>query len=692
MNLLDGSSVWLQSVVQLLAELPTAAVTVLLRAPRRRDLLTAPLDALENVSVLDPPSERRALKSAEAAEWIAEVDANRPFDRLLIRGAGVEKELTKRERFTGRLWPYYVPTMDAGLERERVAALVRGGALILCQTEAIRTAILAHTPEAAGRLLLLGPMVPAEAFELAASAAPNATRLAYAGKLAPEYHFFEMVELLQRVRVRHPNATLDIVGDKIHNPPADPGFRRAAEDALRATDGLRWHGGVSRTAALSIVAQSGLALSIRAPHLSASVELSTKILEYGALRRPVVLNRTAAHEELLGSEYPFFAEDAATGAAAVERAITDPSAAALAADRCYDASREYAITTTAKRLGSRLIPRGNRGPPAVRRVTVAGHNLGFVEPVLAALSARGAEMRRDIWKSHVAHDAESSGRAVDWADAVLCEWCLGNALFYSRRRLHGQRLLIHFHRMELETPHPAQLDLDRVDRVIFVADHVRDEAMTRFGWDADRLIIIPNAIDLRRFDRPKLPGSEFNLGVVGYVPQLKRLDRALDVLERLRARESRFRLIAKGRSPTEIPWMLRRPHELAYFEALSLRIARSPLLRGAVSFEEHGSDLPTFYERISFGLSVSEIEGHAVALAEAMAARCVPVVLERPGAEAQYPAEWIHPDAEAAALSILNTAALGRTPAEGERARAWASAWDAEALAPTWRALLGIED
>ena len=77
MNLLDGSSVWLQSVVQLIAEFPSAAVTLLLRVPRRRDLLTAPLGTLKSVTVLDPPTERRALKSA-AKSPTARLASTRP--------------------------------------------------------------------------------------------------------------------------------------------------------------------------------------------------------------------------------------------------------------------------------------------------------------------------------------------------------------------------------------------------------------------------------------------------------------------------------------------------------------------------------------------------------------------------------------------------------------------------------------
>ena len=43
MNLIDGSSVWLQSLAQVLTLIPETEVTSLLRRPEKRDVLTAPL-------------------------------------------------------------------------------------------------------------------------------------------------------------------------------------------------------------------------------------------------------------------------------------------------------------------------------------------------------------------------------------------------------------------------------------------------------------------------------------------------------------------------------------------------------------------------------------------------------------------------------------------------------------------------
>jgi glycosyltransferase involved in cell wall biosynthesis len=191
----------------------------------------------------------------------------------------------------------------------------------------------------------------------------------------------------------------------------------------------------------------------------------------------------------------------------------------------------------------------------------------------------------------------------------------------------------------------------------------------------------------------KLPGARFTLAAIGYVPRLKRLDRMLDVLDLLRARDERYRLLVKGRAPWEYEWMGGRAEERRYFEDLFRRVERSPNLRRAVSFEPFGNDLPAFLRQAGWVLSTSEVEGHSVALAEGMASSAVPVILERPGAEEQYEARWVHADADAAAEAILAAQEHEDTgqhdiASEGEAARRFTERWSWGRLGPTWDRLL----
>jgi len=324
------------------------------------------------------------------------------------------------------------------------------------------------------------------------------------------------------------------------------------------------------------------------------------------------------------------------------------------------------------------------------RLLLSGHRLSFSDGIARRARQHGAVVREDRWQTHGAHEAGASAAALAWADTVLCEWCLGNAVWHSRNKRPGQRLVVRFHRMELETDYPGEVDLEQVDTMVFVAPHVLERACERWGWDVgdSRFEVVPNGIEPSPLGPPKLPGAQFTLASVGYVPRLKRLDLALDVLELLRRRDNRYRLLVKGREPWEYPWMAGRSEERHYYEKLLDRLERAPSLRGAVDFEPFDDHVPAFLRQAGWVLSTSEVEGHSVALAEGMASGAVPAILERPGAGEQYEERWVHADAGAAAAAILAVEERGAWVAESEAARSFAERWSWERLEPAWDRLL----
>jgi glycosyltransferase involved in cell wall biosynthesis len=323
---------------------------------------------------------------------------------------------------------------------------------------------------------------------------------------------------------------------------------------------------------------------------------------------------------------------------------------------------------------------------------IAGHDFKFLSGIPDRALALGAEVREDNWAGHNKHDTRASEALLEWADVLLCEWCLGNAVWYSENVSADQRLAIRFHRVERTTDYPAAVDIDRVRRVVFVGPHLLEEAADRYDWPEEKLRLIPNAVDVRALRREKLPGSMFNLGMIGFVPAIKRIDRALDILELLRARDRRFRLLVKGQPPWVFPWMRQRDEERRMFQEAYRRIESAPLLRGAVSFEEHGPNIPAFLRKVGVILSTSDWEGHQVALAEGMASGCVPVILDRPGAREQYDAAWIHNSTDEAAASIFRLVEAGKFEAEQQRSAEFADRWSLERIMPLWDEVLGLPD
>ncbi|MFP4150363.1 MAG: glycosyltransferase, partial [Nitriliruptoraceae bacterium] len=304
-----------------------------------------------------------------------------------------------------------------------------------------------------------------------------------------------------------------------------------------------------------------------------------------------------------------------------------------------------------------------------RRVVVAGHDLKFTGPLTEELRRAGAEVRQDVWTGHGGHDVAASRELLGWAEAVWAEWCLGSAVWYAANRREDQRLVVRLHRQELTTDFPGQVDQRAVDRLVPVAPFVAREAIDRFAWDPARVEVVPNTIDMLPFDRPKLPGSERTLGMIGVLPALKRLDRALDLLELLLDDDPSWQLRLAGALPWDAPWVWARLTERLFFREQLDRIRTSRRLARAVRFEGRVANIPGWLAGIGTILSVSDLESFHLALAEGMASRAVPVVLAREGVEELFPGTPIHDEVPAAAAWLTTLTAAERAEI-GEAARA----------------------
>jgi glycosyltransferase involved in cell wall biosynthesis len=278
---------------------------------------------------------------------------------------------------------------------------------------------------------------------------------------------------------------------------------------------------------------------------------------------------------------------------------------------------------------------------------------------------------------------------AEWADVVICEWCGPNAVWYSRHKRRGSRLLVHLHRFELYSDYPGQLKVGAVDKVICVSEHYARLTREATGWPASKVTVIANPLSTGQLDRAKLDGARFNLGLIGVGEKRKRLDLALDVLEELRRADDRFQLYVKSGMPWEHWWVWQNPAERDHFTTALRRVQRSPLLQDAVVFDDAGPDVPAWLRRVGYVLSTSDDESFHLAPAEGMASRAVPVIRHWPGAETIYDKRWLHETPLEMAEAI---AAWSADPqawlATGELAREQVLGWDIAAVTHAWRQLL----
>jgi glycosyltransferase involved in cell wall biosynthesis len=695
LNLIDGSAIWAQAMVQALAR-AGCAVTLVLKAPVRTDRLVDPLAALPEVTVRRPHLEghtdpERSMSPRQAVKVLTAVDAERPYDLVVIRGRQLA-HLLAHSPLAGRLWTYLtdVPQSAAeftGERRGELKRIARASRFLLCQTEELRCFLEGAVPATAGKCVLFPPVVvlpdgsapPPE--HRAIQAAP--LKLVYTGKFAPRWNTYEMTGLPRRLAAAGVEAELHMIGDKIHKDPQDPAFTKRMRAALETTRGVSWHGGHPRAEAMRMSAECDIALSWRDADLDSSLELSTKVLECGALGVPVVLNRTPMHERLLGADYPLFAATEDDVVDVLAAAGTDPQTYALARERCLAAADGCTLDAAAERLTRylrRAFPAARPEPGDARlKVVVAGHDLKFFTALLDYLKSRSdMEIRVDHWAALKVHDPKRSKELVDWADVVVCEWCGPNALWYAKHKRPGQRLVVRLHRFELYAAWPARLDIGAVDAVICVSPHYAELTRKLTGWPESKVVVVPNWVDIEQLQRPKLEGARHHIGFIGMAPSRKRFDVALDVLEELRRDDPRFTLFVKSKLPWDYWWIWQKDEERRHYEEVFRRVRRSPALAGAVVFDPFGPDVGAWLRRIGFMLSTSDDESFHLAPAEGMASGAVPALLNWPGAETIYDQHWIHANPSAMAASIAATVRDGRW--DDERRLAQAQISDAYSL------------
>lgn len=277
-----------------------------------------------------------------------------------------------------------------------------------------------------------------------------------------------------------------------------------------------------------------------------------------------------------------------------------------------------------------------------KRILINGYDLKFIKPLVPYLSQK-YEVEIDEWQGHDRHDERKSRELLNWADIIICEWLLGNTVWYSRNKLEHQLLFVRMHRFELFERYGKQVDIEKVDCFIAVGMYYYEEFIRNLNLPRSKMKLIVNHVDYERFNKPKQPNSYYNLAVIGGLPKRKRIDLAIDVIEQLLEVDSKFKLHIIGSKPDDTNWLWKIEEERKYYEDIYQRISNSEKLKNSVIFTGW-QDSAEYLEKIGFVLSVSDYhkpESFHLAPAEGMASGAVGLLLRWPGVEYIYPDEFI---------------------------------------------------
>ncbi|WP_444922659.1 hypothetical protein ACJJID_01630 [Microbulbifer sp. CnH-101-G] len=290
-----------------------------------------------------------------------------------------------------------------------------------------------------------------------------------------------------------------------------------------------------------------------------------------------------------------------------------------------------------------------------RTILIAGHDLKFAKFIIEKINQRkDLHLLIDDWNGHDKHDEEKSLALLNNADVVFCEWGLGNLVWYSKNIKRGQKLIVRIHAQEIKTRHLDRCNHEKIDNYIFVSPYYFEMMIAEFSLKREKCKMIFNMVDTDILNKPKVESSKYNLGMIGDVPQSKRLDRALDIFEKLYKENNRYKLFVKGKRPEDYAWMHSKEKrgELTYFENQYERITKNGWEKNVI-FEGFGP-IEEWLQKIGHILSVSDNESFHLSVAEGMASGALPSILNWPGSEYIYPSKYISTSISTAFEKVTN--------------------------------------
>lgn len=698
LNFIDGSSIWAQTIALAFAATGQADVEFLAKSKPEREELFGPLRNADRLSIVEGTAPSywngkgfKRLSLPMMAELAVKLDQANPYDVVVVRGFDIAAALLEHPAVLKKCWlyltdiPQQLDEYTAEL-RETMCRLAMGCQRLLCQTQGFVKLWQELVPGVGlDKFSLYTPVIPDFPDHLI-PLSQRAMKAVYAGKFKADWMTLEMAEQWPEIYKKVSGSELIMIGDKIHHEAGWPEYKGRMQHVLENTAGLQWLGAQSRESVQTQLRTARVGLSWRAESMNDTVEYSTKILEYGGAGCAAILNRNALHEDLLGTDYPLFANSAEEFSRQLRRAFQEPAVAEAAASALTRLARRHTFSQRVKEIQTWL-----QGAAEIRtangklRVLVAGHDLKFFTLLQDALESTGKfEFLVDVWAGHDKHDERKSLELLEQADIIFCEWCLGNLKWYSNNKKPHQRLVARFHAQERNLPYVAEANWDGIDHIAYVSKSIYKEGQKIFGFPEKKVSVVPNLLDENRFTALRKTGeARYTLGMIGVSPSLKRLDRAIDLLEILLREDSRYCLRVKGKNPLDYGWLLRRDFELSYYRSIYDRINKDSTLRYKVIFDPPGDDVNDWLSMVGYLLSPSDFESFHMAVGEAMLSGSIPIVWNWEGARDIWGAEFVVDTLSEAKEKVLNSSGYS-----AEYLRDKVVKYSAKNIARIWEGLL----
>lgn len=375
-NVIDGSAFFLTGLASMLTAAPEIEVDLLLATPVRRTVVLDEVLNRPTVNVIDPfadpslsPKEfpflsNGSMTQEEAAAIIDSYWSRGSYDLVFVRSTEVGAQLSSRLPELGpKLFLYVTGITSASRPvdfsvTQQLATVSANGGTLVCQTDEMRDELRKSVSlNPSTTVISLHPMVPeiGLSFEELFRPREEYTRFIYTGKFAEHWNPTKILAGFNEVHCEIDDISLAVAGDQFKPSESNVTLVEEVRDLLARSKNVSWFGGVDRTTARRLILAADVGISWRHSALDDSLELSTKLLEYGSLARPCIMNRTPMHERIFGSDYPLFANSMLEFIEVVRTVRTEPSVVEAAARRAFQVASTYTYQESLNRVLPHLL-------------------------------------------------------------------------------------------------------------------------------------------------------------------------------------------------------------------------------------------------------------------------------------------------------------------------------------------------
>jgi glycosyltransferase involved in cell wall biosynthesis/ubiquinone/menaquinone biosynthesis C-methylase UbiE len=272
-----------------------------------------------------------------------------------------------------------------------------------------------------------------------------------------------------------------------------------------------------------------------------------------------------------------------------------------------------------------------------KRLTVIAHrnNITFMDNIIPWF--------KENFDLHIANvdNQEEIRMVLAESDIVWVEWATKIAVQVSMMPRKG-KLIVRLHSFEAFDNFPQKIAWENIDDVIFVANHIKDIAVSRVPslHKKTRLHIIENSVDLDNFQfNNHSRGSK--LAFVGAIRHAKNLPFLLQCFKAAYDMDSSLSLHIAGDYMDTSSAL-----EVNELNVYIKHIINKLNLLNSVIFYGQVKDISGWLKDKDYIISTSIRESTAVNLLEAMAMGLKPVIHNFPAAEELYPKKYIFSDIE----------------------------------------------